>query len=36
MEFRDLKRQYKYLKTEIDQAIEEVMKSGSFIGERIK
>ena len=32
MEFRDLKLQYKNLKTEMDQAIEEVLEKGAFIG----
>lgn len=32
MEFRDLKLQYKNLKTEMDQAIKDVLEKGSFIG----
>ncbi|NOG29139.1 DegT/DnrJ/EryC1/StrS family aminotransferase [Lysinibacillus fusiformis] len=32
MEFRDLKRQYQTYKSEIDQAIADVLKSGTFIG----
>lgn len=36
MEFRDLKKQYKTLKSEIDSAIQEVIDSGAFIlGEKI-
>ena len=32
MEFRDLKKQYKYMKPEIDAAVTGVMTNGSFIG----
>ena len=32
MEFRDLKKQYKYMKPEIDAAVTDVMTNGSFIG----
>ncbi|WP_216604751.1 DegT/DnrJ/EryC1/StrS family aminotransferase [Lysinibacillus fusiformis] len=32
IEFRDLKRQYQTYKSEIDQAIADVLKSGTFIG----
>lgn len=36
MEFRDLKKQYKTLKSEIDSAIQEVIDSGAFIlGEKV-
>ena len=32
MEFRDLKKQYQYMKSEIDAAVTDVMTNGSFIG----
>ena len=32
MEFRDLKKQYQYMKPEIDSAVTDVMTNGSFIG----
>ena len=35
MEFRDLKKQYQYMKSEIDAAVIDVMTNGSFIGGNI-
>ena len=32
MEFRDLKKQYQYMKSEIDAAVTDVMTNGSYIG----
>ena len=32
MEFRDLKKQYQFMKPEIDAAVTDVMTNGSFIG----